>query len=76
MGSKDAYIVAGTRPWNRRILDQVITRYPGSWHYVSHPDQLTPEWVATVAPATFSSCIGRSVCLRALSAAGSVSVFI
>lgn len=34
------FIVAGCKPWNRRVFDEVITGYPGEWIYVSEPEQL------------------------------------
>lgn len=34
------YIVAGCKPWNRRVFDASICKFPGQWHYVSTPDEL------------------------------------
>lgn len=45
-----AYIVAGCKPWSRTIFDEVIFTYPGTWHFVSRPDGLTPEKVSSLAP--------------------------
>lgn len=35
------YVVAGCKPWNRRVYDEIIARYPGRWHYIDTPEQLT-----------------------------------
>jgi methionyl-tRNA formyltransferase len=34
------YIVAGCKPWNRSIFNEIISSYPGEWKYVSSPGQL------------------------------------
>jgi methionyl-tRNA formyltransferase len=44
------YIVAGAKPWNRRVFDEVIANYPGTWHFVSRPEELDPDSVASLAP--------------------------
>jgi methionyl-tRNA formyltransferase len=44
------YVVAGAKPWNRRVFDEVIAGYPGTWHFVSQPDELSPEKVSSLAP--------------------------
>jgi methionyl-tRNA formyltransferase len=44
------YLVAGTRPWNRRVFDEVISRFPGSWSFVDGRAPLTPESVAAIRP--------------------------
>lgn len=44
------YIVAGAKAWNRRVFDEVIADYPGTWHFVSQPDELAPDRVASLAP--------------------------
>lgn len=46
MTSGAVYLVAGARPWNRRIFDQIISRYPGQWHFASNPSELTVERIA------------------------------
>ncbi len=37
------YLVAGCKPWNRRIFDERIRHFPGNWQFVSRPEELTPE---------------------------------
>lgn len=50
MESHSNYVVAGVKSWNRRVFDEIITTYPGVWHFASKPDQLTPEKVAAINP--------------------------
>ena len=44
------YIVVGNRPWNRRVFDDVISKYPGQWHFVGSREQLTLEVVQALRP--------------------------
>jgi methionyl-tRNA formyltransferase len=44
------YIVAGNTPWSRRVFDEIISRYPGVWHFASEPDELTPGRIASLNP--------------------------
>ena len=44
------YVVAGTRPWNRRVFDETIRRLPGKWHYVVAPSELDADWLEELAP--------------------------
>jgi len=44
------YIVAGCKPWNKRVFDQAISKYPGKWVYIDNPDELTFQWVAALQP--------------------------
>jgi len=50
MMSDANHIVAGAKPWNRRVFEEVIAGYPGMWHFVSQPDELSPEKVSNLAP--------------------------
>ena len=50
MTSDANHIVAGAKPWNRRVFDEIIAGYPGTWHFVSQPDELSPEKVSSLAP--------------------------
>lgn len=50
MASSEKYLIAGCRPWNRDIFDAVLSRYPGEWHFVATPEELTPESVAAADP--------------------------
>jgi hypothetical protein len=36
------YVIAASRPWNRRVLDEVISSsYSGKWHFVGSFDELS-----------------------------------
>lgn len=50
MLSENHYIVAGTKPWNRHVFNEVIAEYPGIWHFVSKPDELNAERIALLNP--------------------------
>ena len=44
------YIVAGSKAWNRRVFDEVISRYPGKWYFFDSPEQLTIKYVKQLNP--------------------------
>jgi methionyl-tRNA formyltransferase len=44
------YIVAGTKPWNRKIFDEIITSYPGRWHFIKNPDDLEYNKILRLNP--------------------------
>ena len=44
------YLVAGSTPWSRRAFMEMISRYPGTWRFIQHPDQLTIARVRRLAP--------------------------
>ena len=44
------YIVAGTKLWNRNIFDEIITSYPGKWHFISNPDSLEYNKISRLKP--------------------------
>ena len=44
------YIVVGTKPWNRRIFDEVILQYDGNWFFVNGQEQLTSAFVKRINP--------------------------
>ena len=31
MKNSYTHVVAGSKPWNRRVFDEVISKYPGRW---------------------------------------------
>ena len=37
------YIVATIRPWNINVFNEVIVKYPGKWHLLTDPTDLTIE---------------------------------
>jgi methionyl-tRNA formyltransferase len=44
------YIVAGCKPWNRRIFSEVISKYPGQWHFIGDREQLSLDAVRVLDP--------------------------
>ena len=44
------YIVAGIRPWNRQVFNEIITKFPGNWHFISDPKMLTEDCVSSINP--------------------------
>ena len=44
------YLVAGCKPWNYRIFAEVISTYPGRWHFVGDPEQLGLDAVCALNP--------------------------
>lgn len=44
------YIVVGCRPWNKEIFEEVISHYPGDWHFLSTPVELTLEAIEQINP--------------------------
>ena len=48
--TNETYLVLGSRPWNRRIFKRTIAAYPGQWHFISEPEELTLERVRELDP--------------------------
>ncbi len=44
------YVVAGCKPWNARAFDEVISKYPGKWHFISDREQLNLKTLRKVSP--------------------------
>lgn len=44
------YIVAGSKPWNKRVFDEIISKYPGAWHYIGEPEMLDLAKVLSIDP--------------------------
>jgi len=44
------YLVAGCRPWNRRLFDESLRNLPGRWDYVDAASALTLDFVRRVSP--------------------------
>lgn len=45
-----AYLVAGYKSWNRRIFDEVISKYSGQWYFIGEREQLTLDEVSLLNP--------------------------
>jgi methionyl-tRNA formyltransferase len=50
MTKENCYLVAGSKPWNREVFEKVISRYPGSWKFISQPDELNRELLERFGP--------------------------
>jgi len=48
--NNQVYVVAGRQPWNRRVFDETIRRYPGEWHFVGTPEEMTLELMHRLRP--------------------------
>jgi len=48
--STSKYVVAGVKPWNRRVFDTRIAYFPGQWQFVEDAQELSPDWLAEVNP--------------------------
>lgn len=40
MGAR-TYMVAGSKPWSRRVFDETIRTFPGTWHFAAAPGELS-----------------------------------
>jgi methionyl-tRNA formyltransferase len=49
-GVSCTYIVAGSKSWNRRVFDEIISKYPGQWHFIRSCEELTSEVVRALNP--------------------------
>lgn len=49
-GEVDTYVVAGVKPWNRRVFKDEIIQFTGQWFYVNEADELTLSWLDNVDP--------------------------
>lgn len=45
-----AYIVVGSKPWNRRVFDELINKYPGQWRFARSREQLSSDIVRKLRP--------------------------
>jgi methionyl-tRNA formyltransferase len=45
-----SYLVLGCKPWNRRLYEQELLGFPGQWHYIGEPGELTVEGVDEISP--------------------------
>lgn len=47
---RERFIVAGCRPWNRRVFDDVISHFVGEWQFVATSDELAAALRSPPAP--------------------------
>lgn len=48
--SNKTYIVATIRPWNINAYKEIIVNYPGNWHLLTKPEELTKELIQRLNP--------------------------
>ncbi|MBZ5705064.1 MAG: methionyl-tRNA formyltransferase [Acidobacteriia bacterium] len=48
--AEDAYLVAGCKPWSRRVYDEVLCKLPGRWRYVGSPEEFSQARLGEFAP--------------------------
>ena len=46
----DCFVVAGCKPWNRQVFDDVISKESGQWHFMATRDELTLERMRALSP--------------------------
>ena len=44
------YVVVGSRPWNRTVFDEVISKYPGIWRFLASSEELTSDSMGQINP--------------------------
>ena len=47
---RPVYVVATIKPWNILIYNEVIKTYPGEWHLITEPQDLTAGKIRTLSP--------------------------
>ena len=50
MKKEYTYVVAGSKPWNHRVFEEVIIKYPGIWQFVDSQEELIPESLEETNP--------------------------
>jgi len=50
MTDQPNYIVAGAHPWNRSVFDGMIAGYPGNWHVIAQPHELSDVLLEKLNP--------------------------
>jgi methionyl-tRNA formyltransferase len=48
--TRRSYLVIGCRPWNRKLFDEVISKYPGEWHFMGSREELTRGKIRAINP--------------------------
>jgi methionyl-tRNA formyltransferase len=44
------YVVAGCKPWNRKVFDELISGYPGEWVFADNPEGLKNDKLKHIQP--------------------------
>ena len=50
MNQASHYMVAGCKPWNRKVFNEVISGYPGEWAFVDNPEGLKNDVLKHMQP--------------------------
>ncbi len=50
MAGKNIYVVAGCKPWNQRVFEEVIREFAGEWHYMGGPEEFSLQRLRDLAP--------------------------
>jgi len=50
MAKNDNYLVAGAKPWNRRIYGKYRAQLPGNWAFISNKDEMRFEKIRLLSP--------------------------
>jgi methionyl-tRNA formyltransferase len=48
--SQPTYVLAGCRPWNKKLFDDVVCKYPGTWCFIGSRDELTYDSLRVLEP--------------------------
>ncbi|MFH1421624.1 MAG: formyltransferase family protein [Planctomycetota bacterium] len=48
--NNQVYVVATIRPWNIKVYSEIIRHYPGQWHLITKPEDLTVEKIKSLSP--------------------------
>jgi methionyl-tRNA formyltransferase len=44
------YVVATLKPWNIKTYHHIISHYPGDWHLITHPEELSIKFIQALSP--------------------------
>ena len=50
MKDEAKFIIAGCKPWNRRIFEESAAELQGTWHYIGAPHELDLESIRAIEP--------------------------
>ncbi|CCQ59837.1 Methionyl-tRNA formyltransferase-like protein 2 [Crocosphaera watsonii] len=45
-----SYLVVGSKPWNRRVFDEVICHNLGQWYFLDDPQKLNAKYLQSINP--------------------------
>jgi methionyl-tRNA formyltransferase len=50
MDENETFLVAGSKPWNRNVFTEVISKYPGKWWYIGSKNELRSDFLDKIKP--------------------------